>query len=84
MAELNQWEHIGRGNSTWFIPDNLGLTPEEELEEDPMTITDLIREMPQMPQVQYDVTRQLIELRNIANKFGLYDAADLLRDHFNL
>ena len=38
-----------------------------------------IKEIPQQPQVQYDLARQLRELRIAANKLGLYDAADFLR-----
>ena len=42
-------------------------------------IADVIRHIPQQPQVQYDLDRQLRELRYAANKLGLYDAADFLR-----
>ena len=40
-------------------------------------IADLI---PQQPQVQYSLTAQLSELRFAANRLGLYDAADFIRD----
>ena len=43
------------------------------------TVLDTIRDIPQLPQVQYDLERQLRELRMAANKLGLYDAADFLR-----
>jgi len=43
------------------------------------TVIDIIKEIPQQSQVQYDLTRQLRELRIAANKLGLYDAADFLR-----
>jgi len=43
------------------------------------TVVDVIKDIPQQPQVQYDLTRQLNELRVAANKLGLYDAADFLR-----
>ena len=56
----------------------------EQEEKKPADIRELIEILPQMPQVQYDSIRQLRELRDIANKFGLYDAADLLRDRFDL
>lgn len=44
-----------------------------------MSIMETIEKIPQQPQVQYDLTRQLRELRIAANKLGLYDAADFLR-----
>lgn len=43
------------------------------------TVLDVIKEIPQQGQVQYDLQRQLRELRTAANKLGLYDAADFLR-----
>ena len=45
------------------------------------TVLDVIKEIPQQGQVQYDLQRQLRELRVAANKLGLYDAADFLRSH---
>lgn len=42
-------------------------------------VVDIIKDIPQQPQVQYDLRRQLDELRTAANKLGLYDAADYLR-----
>lgn len=45
------------------------------------TVLDVIKEIPQQGQVQYDLQRQLRELRIAANKLGLYDAADFLRPH---
>jgi hypothetical protein len=45
------------------------------------TVLDVIKEIPQQGQVQYDLQRQLRELRVAANKLGLYDAADFLRPH---
>jgi hypothetical protein len=35
----------------------------------------------QLPQVQYALQRQLRELRVMANKLGLYDAADFLTSY---
>ena len=43
------------------------------------SVLDVINLIPQQPQVQYDLNRQLRELRVAANKLGLYDAADYLR-----
>ena len=43
------------------------------------TVLDAIKDIPQQQQVQYDLSRQLRELRIAANKLGLYDAADYLR-----
>ena len=45
------------------------------------TMLDVIKEIPQQGQVQYDLQRQLQELRIAANKLGLYDAADFIRPH---
>ena len=42
-------------------------------------VYEVIKRIPQQPQVQYDLTKQLNELRVAANKLGLYDAADYLR-----
>lgn len=42
------------------------------------TVLDVIKEIPQQGQVQYDLKQQLRELRIAANKLGLYDAADFL------
>jgi len=46
---------------------------------DTSLVDKVIRNIPQQPQVQYDLTTQLRELRRAANKLGLYDAADFLR-----
>jgi predicted Zn-dependent peptidase len=43
------------------------------------TVLDVINLIPQQSQVQYDLEKQLQELRIAANKLGLYDAADFLR-----
>lgn len=42
-------------------------------------VINVIKNIPQQPQVQYDLNRQLNELRMAANKLGLYDAADFIR-----
>ena len=42
------------------------------------SVLDVIKAIPQQPQVQYDLTRQLRELYVVANKLGLYDGADYL------
>lgn len=41
----------------------------------------VIEEIPQQQQVQYDLHRQLSELRAAANRLGLYDAADFIRPY---
>ena len=41
-------------------------------------LLEVIENTKQLPQVQYGLERQLIELRVMANKLGLYDAADFL------
>lgn len=43
-------------------------------------INDLISKLPQLPQVQYDLTSQLRQLARLANKFGFYDAADYINE----
>lgn len=43
-----------------------------------LKLLETIENTPQLPQVQYDLQRQLRELRVMANKLGLYDAADFL------
>ena len=56
-------------------------TQEYKASKEPInSIDELIPMLPQMPQVQYDTERQLEQLRLIANKFGLYDAADVIRN----
>lgn len=45
------------------------------------SVLDVIKAMPQQGQVQYDLRKQLTELRFAANKLGLYDAADFLRSY---
>ncbi len=50
---------------------------------DEKTVLTIITKIPQQPQVQYDLTRQLSELRVAANKLGLYDAADYLINIIN-
>jgi hypothetical protein len=46
-----------------------------------LKLLETIENTPQHPQVQYDLQRQLRELRVMANKLGLYDAADFLRSY---
>jgi hypothetical protein len=43
----------------------------------------VIKNIPQQPQVQYSLNQQLAELKNAANKLGLYDAADLISKLLN-
>lgn len=43
------------------------------------SVIDVIKEIPQQPQAQYDLEQQLRELRIAANKLGLYDASDFIR-----
>lgn len=46
-----------------------------------LRLLETIENTPQHPQVQYDLQRQLRELRVMANKLGLYDAADFIRSY---
>jgi len=47
--------------------------------DDYKTVLEVVKNIPQQSQVQYDLNRQLRELRVAANKLGLYDAGDFLR-----
>jgi len=40
-----------------------------------------IRDIPQLPQVQFDTQSQLEILSVVANRLGLYDARDFLVQH---
>lgn len=58
-----------------FVPmenHNISTTPTPAIEAIPKII--------QQPQAQYSLTDQLKELRTAANKLGLYDAADFIRN----
>jgi len=44
---------------------------------------DLLREIPQLPQRQDSLLDQLKDLHTIANRFGLYDAADALKRYYS-
>ena len=46
-----------------------------------LNLMQTIENTKQLPQVQYDLQRQLRELRVMANKLGLYDAADFLTSY---
>jgi len=46
-----------------------------------LTLLETIENTKQLPQVQYDLQRQLMELRVMANKLGLYDAADFIKSY---
>lgn len=46
-----------------------------------LTLLETIENTKQLPQVQYNLQRQLRELRVMSNKLGLYDAADFLTSY---
>ena len=46
-----------------------------------LTLLETIENTKQLPQVQYDLQRQLRELRVMSNKLGLYDAADFIKSY---
>lgn len=48
-----------------------------------VSVMDTIKNTTQHTQVQYDLKRQLSELRIMANKLGLYDASDFLSKFIN-
>lgn len=56
-----------------------------ELEDDPV-LTKILNELglDKLPQAQYSTSAQLRNLHRIAQKFGMYDAADLLKRTFDL
>ena len=43
-------------------------------------VISVIKNIPQQQQVQYSTEQQLFELRIAANKLGLYDAADYIKN----
>jgi hypothetical protein len=45
-----------------------------------MNTQDIIRDIPQQPQTQESLSDQLLVLQAAANKLGLYDAAEFLRE----
>ena len=46
----------------------------------PSVIPAIMQNLPQLPQVQYDLDQQLRELWIAANRLGLYDAAQFISD----
>ena len=46
-----------------------------------LNLIQTIENTKQLSQVQYDLQKQLRELRVMANKLGLYDAADFLTSY---
>lgn len=42
-------------------------------------VSEIIKQLPKLPQVQYATNDQLLYLCDIASKLGLYDARDLLQ-----
>ena len=50
---------------------------------DPVLDT-IIPKLPQLCQVQYDLTTQMAYLKCIAVRYGLYDAADYLHNAFKV
>ena len=47
----------------------------------PDTLFSVTKNIPQLPQAQYSLNQQMFELKNIANRLGLYDAANFLNNH---
>jgi hypothetical protein len=60
--------------------DSLGIVDATKYENKNVNnVLEVIKKIPQQGQVQYDLNRQLHELRVAANKLGLYDAADFIK-----
>lgn len=68
----------GMKEFTFWIPKDIVVNPIGKKFQY-RTVVDIIKDIPQQPQVQYDLNKQLEELRIAANKLGLFDAADYLR-----
>lgn len=63
----------------WFQENHKTIKCNKCLNKPPDTVESITKSLPQLPQVQYDIHRQLAELRVVSNKLGLYDASDLIR-----
>lgn len=53
----------------------------KELVEENNTYPGVLKKVPKQPQHQGSTHEQLKVLHHLANHFGLYDAADLVRSH---
>ena len=47
-------------------------------------LDEILKDLPQLSQVQYDLQTQMNYLRRIAVRYGLYDAAEYLNKVFNV
>jgi hypothetical protein len=47
-------------------------------------LDDILRHLPQLAQVQYETALQLDYLWRLAVRYGLYDAADCLKNAFGI
>jgi len=47
-------------------------------------LDEILKDVPQLSQVQYDLQTQMNYLRRIAVRYGLYDAAEYLNKVFNV
>ena len=82
---LQNEDDFDRGSGKFILRNFI-----KEKQAEQLTLTDVshsknlkliqtIENTKQLPQVQYDLQRQLRELRVMAYKLGLYDASDLLK-----
>ena len=79
---LQGWNEIDEGYCD-FCEQNI-ILPEDSPEVIGLPIVlETIKNIPQLPQVQYSLTSQLMELRAAAVKLGLYDASDFLGESLN-
>ena len=58
--------------------------PEQWVNLKPESVSSHISWQRQRPQAQYSLDQQLNELMAIGNKYGLYDAVDLIRTTFTM
>jgi hypothetical protein len=56
--------------------EHVKATPQKELNS---SLSDLLAELPVKPQRQDSVSEQLADLRMVANRLGMYDAADAIK-----
>ena len=49
-----------------------------------LEISKVLKNIPQLPQVQYSLNDQLLQLIDVAAKLGLYDASNFIKNYLKL